>query len=224
MISAILLSGGFGKRMQSDLPKQYLPFHGKPVILHALEALLTFPLWKEIAIVCEPQYISLFAPYKTQVPLHFCLPGQERQDSVQAGFQCLSPSTRWVCIHDGARPLLQKKDLYAVLEAGQKHGASALAIPVHGTIKEADASFHVVQTLDRSRLWEMQTPQVLSYDLLQKGLQRMKEKGQKATDDLSLAESVDHPATIVPGDPSNIKITTSVDFLLGELLFKRMYG
>ncbi len=206
--------------MNAKEPKQYLPFDGKPIILHALEALLSFPSWNEIIIVCEKQYEPIFSSYATQVRLHFARPGKERQDSVFSGFKALSEKTSLVCIHDGARPLLQPKDLRAVLEAGEKVGAATLAIPVKSTIKEAKKDLTVDRTLNRAALWEIQTPQVLRYDLLQKGMELVLKKHLSVTDDVSLAELLGHPVQLVEGSCSNLKITNSEDLALAHLLRK----
>lgn len=221
MTSAILLSGGSGQRMHSTCPKQYLPLLGKPIILRSLEALLSFPGLNEVIIVCEEKYQDLFSDYKT-IPIKFALPGKRRQDSVLSGFNTLSSSTKWVCIHDGARPLLKSQDLYAVIGAGMEHSAATLAVPLKMSVKEAGPDLFVKQSLDRSTLWDIQTPQVLSYPLLQKGLQKMRQENLTVTDDVSLAEALGKPVKLVQGSYSNIKITTPDDLQLAELLLKNL--
>lgn len=224
MISAILLSGGQGKRMKAERPKQYLSLQGKPLILHALEALLSFPSWAEIVIVCEEEYQPLFASYQSKASLHFALPGKERQYSVFSGLQALSPNTQWVCIHDGARPLLSKQDLASVISQGKSFGAAALAVPVKMTIKETDEKGIVQKTIPRSHLWEIQTPQVLAYTLLQEGHQKAIADQYVATDDVSLAEHLNHPVLLVEGSYSNLKITTEEDLLLAEILLRKRHA
>ena len=216
--SAILLSGGQGLRMQGPTPKQYLPLQGKPIILHALEALLAFDAWQEIAIVCEQEYEPLFSPYTSRASLCFARPGKTRQDSVWQGIKALTLPCHSVCIHDGARPLLQKEELLAVLREGQSMGAAALAVPVRSTIKEVRSDRSIQKTLDRALLWEMQTPQVVHYDLLCQGLTMQ----TPVTDDISLAEQLGHPSKVVLGSYSNIKITTQEDLLLAEILCSRI--
>ncbi len=224
MTSAILLSGGIGSRVRSPQPKQYLPLHGKAVILHALEALLFFPFWQEIVIVCDEKHRSIFLPYQEKNRLAFASPGANRQESVFSGIQALAETTDFVCIHDGARPLLQKKHLETVIDQGKATGAAALAIPVTSTIKEASCDLTVIKTLDRSHLWEMQTPQVLSFPLLKKAHETAQKDGFLATDDIHLVERLGHPAHLVLGSKTNLKITTSEDFLFAELLLKRIHG
>ena len=219
MISAILLSGGTGQRMNKACPKQYLTLKEKPLILHSLETLLSFQQFEEIIIVCEKEYQNLFNPYKT-FPIKFATPGKERQDSVASGFKMLSTSTNWVCIHDGARPLLKAEDLSAVITAGIKYNAATLATPVKMSIKQADKNLFVKESLDRSVLWDIQTPQVLSYSLLKKGLKKIQDENIMVTDDVSLAELLGEPVKLVQGSYSNIKITTQEDLHLAELLLK----
>lgn len=224
MISAILLSGGAGKRMQSACPKQYLSLSKKLIILHALESLLTFPLFQEIIIVCEHRYQNLFTKYKKNTPIQFARPGKERQDSVLSGFSALSTSTKWICIHDGARPLLKSEDLRAVIDAGMQYGAATLATPLKTTIKEADSNLFVQRSLDRSKLWDIQTPQVLSYSLMEKGFQKIQKEKLTVTDDVSLAEILQAPVKLIQGSYSNIKITTPEDLYLAKLLLKGLHA
>ena len=224
MISAILLSGGQGKRMQGAIPKQYLPITGKPIILHALESLLSFSYWSEISIVCEDKYRYLFLPYQSKCSLRFAHPGKERQDSVFSGLQALSSETQWVCIHDGARPLLLKQDLASVISKGCSFGAAALAVPVKMTIKETDEQGIVQKTLSRNHLWEIQTPQVLSYHTLIKGHQKALKNQYITTDDVSLVESLGQPVLLVRGSYSNLKITTKEDLLFAEILLRERNG
>jgi len=209
--SAILLSGGLGLRMQQTTPKQYLLLHGVPIARRAFDALLTIQDWQEIVIVCDPLYRDLFPSHSW---VRFALPGKERFASVMHGVQALTKLCSLVCIHDAARPLLQTHDLVNVLHEGAKWGAAALAVPVRSTIKEATKEGIVKQTLDRSTLWETQTPQVLHYDLLKQGLALH----SLVTDDIALAELLGHKSKLVMGSYSNLKITTKEDFALAKLL------
>lgn len=216
MISAILLSGGSGRRMGASSPKQYLPLGKKKIILHALEALLEYRFWKEIVIVCEDEYQELFASYQ-EVPILFASPGKERQDSVFSGLQKLSHQ-EFVCVHDGARPFVHKDNLHAVIEKGKTWGAATLASPIVMTVKEADENLFVKKTVDRSRLWNIQTPQVLRYEILKKGYTKALQEGLTITDDVGFAEALNQPVKLVPGKDTNIKITTQRDLSLAELL------
>ncbi len=219
--SVILLSGGKGRRMKVDTPKQYLHLQDKIVVLHALDALLHFPDWKDIVVVCEKEYESLFTTH-TRLPLRFARPGKERMDSVFSGFQALIYPAQWVCIHDGARPLLRKEDLLSVLQAGMQYGAATLGTPIKMTIKEVDNNFFIKKTLDRSLLWDIQTPQVLQRTLLEQGFQHIHKERLHVTDDVSLAELLGSPVKLVQGSSFNLKITTKEDFILAQELYGKI--
>lgn len=215
-ISVILVAGGKGLRMGAKVPKQYLPLAGKPLILHSYELFTAIPEVREIIVVCEESYQSLF-PVPDLARLVFAEPGARRQDSVWNGFSCLASDSELVCIHDGARPLLRMEDCRAVLDAGLRYGAAVLATPVKYTIKSSTPDGFVHQTVDRSNLWDIQTPQVIVPDLLRRGFAAAGDL--IVTDDASLVELLGHPVKLVKGSDSNIKITTPTDLALAEMLF-----
>lgn len=202
--------------MKESTPKQYLSLHEKPIVLHALDAILSYPAWQEVVIVCEPTYQHLFSSYSS---LRFALPGKERQCSLFSALDLLPPSIEWVCIHDGARPLLKKNELLAVIEAGKTYGAATLATPVKATIKEANNDLFVKKTLPRELLWSIQTPQVLSMEILRRGRTFVEENNITVTDDVSLAELLSYPVKLVQGLESNLKITTQEDLALANLIY-----
>ncbi len=214
-ISAILLAGGKGLRMDNLVPKQFLPLCGKPMALYSLETLCSHSEIKEIIIVCDPIYKPLFQTYPN---LQFAPPGGERQDSLFQGLCVASPLTTLVCVHDAARPLLSKKDLDRVLQEAKIHRAAILASPERYTLKQASPHGFVANTLDRSLLWEAHTPQIAPKNLLQQAYLKAREKNLRATDEASLMELLDHPVKLVSGSAHNIKITTPEDWKLAEAL------
>ncbi|MES2121328.1 MAG: 2-C-methyl-D-erythritol 4-phosphate cytidylyltransferase [Chlamydiota bacterium] len=216
-VSVILLSGGRGTRFGGPLPKQYLPIHEKAAILYSFETCANHPSVSEIIVVCEENYRSLF-PAPPHLRLAFALPGERRQDSVFHGFQIISPTAQLVCVHDGARPLLSHEDLTAVINAAHEHGAATLAIKAQNTIKEASPTGFIAKTLDRSILWEMQTPQVFTPDLLKKGFALANASGYQVTDDNSIVELTGHPIKLVQSQHCNLKITTAEDLLLAKAI------
>jgi len=215
-ITAILLAGGSGSRMQTDLPKQFLPLADKPIAHYALEVLQTLPEIDEIIIVCDPLYRSYF-PHKH---IRFALPGKRRQDSVWNGLQAIKQPSDLIFIHDAARPFIDIPLSRRVIHAAAETGAAAAAMPVKCTIKETDESGLVIQTPDRSKLWEVQTPQVLKKELLKKGFEHAIDNGITVTDDVSLAELIDHPVQLILGSYRNIKITTQEDMETAALLLQ----
>lgn len=216
--SVILLAGGIGSRMQSDIPKQFLELNGKPIAAYSLEVFLQMPEVAEIIIVCDPVFHHIFHNYERRTTLKFAEPGARRQDSVYNGFQMINPASTIACIHDSARPFVSSTVVQEVLSAANKVGAAAAAAPLKFTVKEADAGRMVVQTPDRSRLWEIQTPQACRPELLRKGFEEAISRKLTVTDDVSLVELCQHPVQLVTSNYTNIKITTPDDLLFAKLM------
>jgi 2-C-methyl-D-erythritol 4-phosphate cytidylyltransferase len=212
----ILAAGGIGSRMGSVIPKQYLNLCGKPIALHSFELFCHLDAIDELVVVCEKKFRSLFITDKKKVL--FADPGERRQDSIYNGLQNASPNASWICTHDAARPLVQEKEIVALLKQGKKTGAAALAIPLISTIKRCNKDLIVEQTVDRSSCWEIQTPQILRRDLMEKGFAFAYNHQLNVTDDVSLAELIQAPVAIVPSSPSNFKITLPFDLTVASLL------
>lgn len=213
-ITVILLAGGIGSRMQMQMPKQYLPIKNKPIALYSFEVFLDMPEIHEIIVVCNQEYEHLFITAKK--PVIFAEPGERRQDSVYHGLQAVSPDTELVCIHDSARPFITPEIVRRVLEAGILYGAATVGIPAKNTIKECNEFAFVKHTPDRSRMWEIQTPQVMRASLLREGFNQVHKKNLTVTDDVSIVEHMKYPVKLVDGDVRNVKITTQEDLLIAE--------
>lgn len=211
-VSAILLAGGISKRMRSSTPKQYLTLKHKPIALHSFDIFKKVAEIKEIIVVCEPSYQPLFPGAR------FALPGDRRQDSVFHGLQNIDSQAELVCIHDAARPLITTDMIGRVLHAGSLYGAATVGMPIKYTIKETQEDNFVKSTLDRTKMWEIQTPQVIKPHLLQEGFKIIREKNLTVTDDVSIVELLGHPVKIVEGSYGNLKITVAEDMFLAERL------
>lgn len=223
-VSVILLAGGTGKRMGANMPKQYLPLLGQPIALHSFYTFANMEEVKEIVVVCDPSYRDVFEEaWKDQlsVELKFSLPGRERQFSVLNGLKEICESAKLACVHDSARPLVLARDIRKVLSDAYIHGAAVLGVPVKGTIKQAKKDGFVLQTLDRSLLWEMQTPQVIEPSLLRRGFELVEQKSLEVTDDVSVVEHLKHPVFITEGSYTNIKVTTPDDMIVAERILQQ---
>jgi 2-C-methyl-D-erythritol 4-phosphate cytidylyltransferase len=141
--------------------------------------------------------------------------GRRRQDSVREGLK--AGGCDWVVVHDGARPLVTPQLIEAGLAAAQETGAAVCALPAQDTVKRVDEEGRVVRTLDRRRLWLVQTPQVFRYDMLLDAHERSR---QPATDDAALVERLGQEVRVFPGSPRNLKVTTPDDLALAEALLK----
>ena len=145
--------------------------------------------------------------------------GARRQDSVRAGLEALGPSA-WVIVHDGARPLITVDLIERGLAEAQETGAACCALPAADTVKEANEAGHIARTLNRSRLWLAQTPQVFRYDLLLEA-HRRPSAGRDASDDAALVEALGVPVRLYPGSPHNLKVTTPEDLALVQALLRQ---
>jgi 2-C-methyl-D-erythritol 4-phosphate cytidylyltransferase len=215
-ISVILLAGGLGTRMNSQVPKQYLQLESKPVVRYSFDVFIAMPEVMELIVVCEPNYQHVFSGDSNGIPIRFASPGNRRQDSVYHGFQLADPNAQLICIHDGVRPFITPIMIRQALQAAQTVGAAALAMPIKFTVKECCENNMVKRTLQRSCIWEIQTPQVIQSPLLTLGFKKAIETGVTVTDDVSLIELIPHPVQLVKGSHHNIKITTPEDLELAR--------
>ncbi|XP_022839481.1 2-C-methyl-D-erythritol 4-phosphate cytidylyltransferase, partial [Ostreococcus tauri] len=219
-VSFVLLAGGVGKRMGADVPKQYLPLMGTPIAIWSLKKFATMPEVGEIVVVCDPSYDDVFSSVAIEKPLTFARPGKERQDSVYNGMQAAREGAELLAIHDSARPLCALADARRCFNDAKTHGAAVLAVQSKATIKEVNADLSIDKTLDRSRLWEMQTPQVMRPELLRRGYDLVNSKGLEVTDDVSIVEHLGERVQVTPGSYFNLKVTTPEDMFIAERLMK----
>lgn len=218
--AVILLAGGIGSRMQSPTPKQFLLLQEKPVARYSFDLFSTLPNVAEIIVVCSPEYHSIFSSSNSDLRISFALPGARRQDSVFNGLQAMTRDCNVVCIHDTARPCITLPLVQRVIVAALEHGAATAAMPIKYTVKECNGDRFVKRTHDRSRLWEIQTPQAIQTSLLKNGFKQVLEDNLDVTDDVSIIELLGHPVKLVEGAYTNLKITTPEDLALAELFIK----
>ena len=219
---ALVPAAGFGARMGHELPKQYLPLAGQPMIFHALETLCACEQISTVFVVLSPedtqfhQYdISRFGD-KLQ-PL-YC-GGATRAESVSNGLLAAEiESDDWVLVHDAARPCLTQDHLHKLInELKDDAVGGLLAVPVADTLKRADVAGRVLRTESREQLWQAQTPQMFRAGLLARALQQC----QDVTDDASAIEALGLQPKLVACEPTNFKVTYPQDLLLAELLINK---
>lgn len=219
-IAIILLAGGIGSRMKMATPKQFLTINDKPIAHYSFEILITLPNVAQVVVVAAREYHHLFKTSVKDVKLSYALPGIRRQDSLYNGLQKCSASVDYICIHDAARPCVTKEVIQQTIKAAREHGAAAVGVPLKFTVKQCNADQMVLNTPDRSSLWEIQSPQVVRQDLLQRGFEMVNRLNATVTDDVSLIEHLNHPVKIVEGSSTNLKITTPEDLAFAEYLLK----
>jgi 2-C-methyl-D-erythritol 4-phosphate cytidylyltransferase len=220
--AAVVAAGGVGSRMGGSVPKQLLPVGGEPVIARALRALDRAGALGCIVVSAHASVLeavrSLAAGLGLAADLRFTEGGRERQDTVARGLEALPDGVDVVLVHDAARPFASPDLIRRVLDAARVHGAAVPALPARNTVKRGGGGW-VEATLDRSRLYEAQTPQGFRRDVLVEAYARAAAGGAApATDDAALVERLGLRVRIVPGEERNIKITTPLDLALAEAL------
>lgn len=230
-IGAVILAGGRGSRMHSDVQKQYMLLGGRPLICYALEAFENS--WAdELVLVTgagEEDFVrrEILEPMGLKKVKAVVAGGKERYHSVYEGLKALE-DCGYVLIHDGARPLVTERIIEEAIAGAVKFGACAAAVPVKDTIKEADGDGFVTGTPDRSKLWQIQTPQGFSYELIRGAYDKLMgdpclQKG--ITDDAMAAERCAHAQVkLTEGSYENLKVTTPEDLTIAEALLKERRG
>ncbi len=216
--STIIVAAGEGRRFGG--PKQFSLLRGKPVLDWALEKFETHEKVSEIILVLrekkgEERYLNRYKKLTAVVQ-----GGDRRQESVLAGFNQIEPEkNKIVLIHDAVRPLVEKDLISRVIGGAEKHGAVIPAVPLEDTIKLVEEE-KVVDTLERAKIYRVQTPQGFLYPLLEEALNKAKEDGFYGTDEASLVERIGREVLIVEGDDRNIKITSQEDLKIAEALLE----
>jgi len=205
--------------MGGKVNKQLLYLAGRPVVEHTLRALLAVPVVGVILVAAPGEEQSFAGILGDLVPgnkIIIVAGGNSRRDSVRQGLKALPAGVGLVVVHDGARPLVKPGLIRVAIIEARRWGASTLAVPVKDTVKLAGPDNLVRETLPRELLWQVQTPQVFNLDLLLEAHRAAERDAFEGTDDASLVERLGRPVKLVPGDYTNIKITTPDDILLAE--------
>ena len=211
MISAIVLAGGRGKRMNYHKSKQFIEIKGKPVLVYTLEK---FIYNKSIDVdYCKKEVLQRYSLKVDRIVIG----GKERQDSVFNALEAMEKADI-VLIHDGARPFINEKIIEEGIKYANIYGAAAPGVTPKDTIKVKNEDNISVDTPDRNMLVAVQTPQCFKYDEIYQCHRKIKEENAIVTDDTSVVERYGHKVYLYEGDYTNIKITTPEDLILAERL------
>jgi 2-C-methyl-D-erythritol 4-phosphate cytidylyltransferase len=225
MNTAIILAGGRGTRMGANVDKLMLKARGTPLLGHTLIAFQNCNEVHEIILVARKDRQETYQKLCDQFHIRklSCITegGIERQDSVWNGLQQVSAACQWVLIHDGARSLITPTTLTRCIEAARMTGAAVPATRVKDTIKMAKPSDEgsnawIEKTVDRTRLWIAQTPQVFRKELIFRAYEPLIRSRTIVTDCASAVERLGEKVSLVDCDPLNLKITTPEDLILAE--------
>ena len=219
----ILLSGGVGSRMHQAIPKQYMLLAGKPMIMHVLDKIDTIDEIAKIIIVCADEYRSsidlMLEQYGIKKPVVYAKAGDSRQASVLSGLKLVE--TNNVIIHEAARPFVTVEDYRELIECSNENAMVGLDIPF--TVLKGHENVEGILT--RSELVNVQLPQKFNTNLILAAHEKALEEGKKFTEDASLVFHYNPEITIkiIKGKDYNIKVTTRMDMLTGEIIYDEVF-
>ncbi len=223
-ISVVIAAAGRGKRMGLDMNKQYIEVHGRPILAMTVQCFEECSHIDEIVIVANESEIeycrnSIVDKYRFSKVKAVVSGGETRQQSVFNGLNQLSADCDIVLIHDGARPFILQESIMACINSADTYGAACAAVPVKDTVKLADTDGFVARTVDRSGLWQIQTPQTFRFGLVMEAHRKALSDGFDGTDDAMLVERLGYKVKLVLSDYYNIKITTREDLVYAEAIY-----
>ncbi|HDL04479.1 MAG TPA: 2-C-methyl-D-erythritol 4-phosphate cytidylyltransferase [candidate division Zixibacteria bacterium] len=220
---AIIVAAGRGVRFGGDIPKQFRNIHDRPLLYWTAVQFEKAKSIDEIILVVAEDFL-LYANEKVVTRNNFkkltriIKGGETRRESVANGLKALSISTGFVAIHDGARPVIDSADIDNVVDVAKKERAAILARPIADTVKRVESDF-IITSLDRSKLYQAETPQVFQYDLILSAHEKYI-SGKEVTDDSSLVEALGFKVRTVIPAKNNLKVTSEEDLQLAELIIK----
>ena len=224
MNAAILVAAGKGVRMGTD--KLWLEIAGRPIIAHTWQKFNDAKCIGEIILVVrdgmEKNFAELAAKFHFQKPFRIVVGGTERQDSVWNGLEALSPKTEIVAIQDAARPCTSGTLIAATIEAAREIGAAVAAQQITDTIKESADGKTISRTLDRSKLWSVQTPQTFRVEIIRRAISAARAKNLIFTDDTAACELIGQPVQLVSSATPNPKVTVPADLPFVETVLRSL--
>ena len=227
-VGVIIPAGGTGSRFGHATPKQFLDLAGTPVLVRTCRAFLEVAAIRLVVVAVSAVHLETARDLlhrhlgtEAMARLRVTVGGVTRQNSVQAGLRVLPAEIGLVLVHDAARPLVDRPTIERCLEATLRCGAAIAAVPATDTLKQVAPDHRIVRTVDRSDLWQAQTPQGARRELLERAYAEAARTGHTTTDEAALLEASGIPVQVVEGSERNLKITRPSDLqvaaaLLGE--------
>nr|WP_086207583.1 2-C-methyl-D-erythritol 4-phosphate cytidylyltransferase [Acinetobacter sp. ANC 4204] len=219
---AIIPAAGSGSRFSKSELKQYQMIGQKTVLEHTVSRLNHLPLQGYVLAIGSDDDVAQSLPFTNMEKVHFCEGGAERVDSVLNALRSLSAiadAEDWVLVHDAARPCVTQDCLWQLVDTAIQFNTGAiLAIPVRDTLKRVVSAQNIQETIDRSELWQAQTPQIAKLGVLKSAIEHALAANAVITDEASALEFVGQPVQVVQGRSDNIKITYPDDLELARLI------
>lgn len=224
MIIGIIVAAGKSERMGSDVDKAFLSLGTRPVLAYSLLAFEQCPMIDGVVLVVRKDRLEsargLAKIFGCDKVRKIVAGGTSRQASVMIGLAELGDEVRTVVVHDGARPCVTSDLICETIKSAKRHGSGVAAVKITDTIKEVDRGMVVARTVDRTKLWAVQTPQAFKVELLNRAYENVKKKKLTITDEASAIEAMGEDVHLVPAPLANIKITTPEDLALAGTILK----
>lgn len=224
----IIVAGGKGLRMRNDLPKQFLPVAGKPLLMHTIERFRTWNPEAELVVVLPEAHQSYWNMLCKEIGCaakhRIVSGGSTRFHSVKNGLDSIREEIRsssensLIAVHDGVRPFVSTEVIAACFQKAEEKGAAIPTLPVIDSLRETLPD-GTSRAIDRSRYYAVHTPQVFRADILLKAYEQPYQ--ENFTDDASVVESMNIPVEMVPSNPENIKITTPIDYMIARSILEK---
>ena len=210
--------------MGPNVDKTFLEISGRPVVAHTWKRFADAKCIDEIILVVRDGMQSAFQElaekFLLKKPFRLVVGGKERQDSVWNGLEAVSPQTEIVAIQDAARPCTSEALIEATIAAARETGAAVAAQPMTDTVKESADGKLIERTLDRSRLWSVQTPQTFRLEVIRRALAEVRRQGLSVTDDTAACELIGQPVRLVISAQPNPKVTRPEDLPYFSVLLR----
>ncbi len=224
MIFGIIVAAGKSERMGTDVDKAFLSLGTRPVLTYSLMAFEQCPMIDGVILVVRKDRLEsargLVQVFGCSKVRKIVAGGMTRQVSVRNGLKELGDDVDIVAIHDGARPCVTPRIIEETVRLAKRHGSGVAAVKITDTIKDVERNMVVTCTVDRTKLWAVQTPQTFSVELLNKAYGFVEKKKMTVTDEASAVETLGEKVYLAPSSLSNIKITTPEDLALAAMILK----
>jgi len=226
-VAGIVVAGGSGTRFGAHVPKQFVNVGGKPLAWYAVRVLAKAGVHDIIVVVPRGwvsrtnRILGSFVTRNTRISV--CQGGKCRADSVRAGLNKIPSQVEYVVIHDAVRPLASTRLVRRVLDAARLNAAAVPGLQIEDTIKKISRGGFAASTLDRSRMWSIQTPQAFRVSLIKEAHRAWCSNRAHATDDAAMVECLGHRVKMVQGEKYNVKVTTREDLPVIQYLLSRSH-
>lgn len=223
-ISAIIAAAGSSHRMKTKIAKQFLKINDKMIIEYTLDTFMSIDIIDEIILVIREQdreIIDELLARKSYKNIRLVVGGDSREKSTYNGINAVSDKADIVICHDGARPFIKKEKIIESIDALKNYDGVVVAVKAKDTIKYVNSNMKIVNTPNRSNLYQAQTPQTFRYEAIKEAYDMVFDEKISVTDDSSLMEILGKNIRIIEGDYNNIKITTMEDLYIGEIIVSK---